>query len=60
MSAIAVHFSVARLKTTEFCARLVLAALFLFTGGAKLTGLPATVEVFERVVGQWFLSHGYS
>ena len=55
MSAIAVHFSVARLKTSGFWARLVLAALFLFTGGAKLAGLPAMVEVFERVgFGQWF------
>jgi uncharacterized membrane protein YphA (DoxX/SURF4 family) len=56
MSAIAVHFSVARLKTIGFWAlKLVLAALFLFTGGAKLAGLPAMVEVFERVgFGQWF------
>jgi uncharacterized membrane protein YphA (DoxX/SURF4 family) len=56
MSAITVHFSVARLKTIGFWAlKLVLAAFFLFTGGAKLTGLPAMVEVFERVgFGQWF------
>jgi putative oxidoreductase len=56
MSAIAAHFSVARLKTIGFWAlKLVLAALFLFTGGAKLAGLPAMVEVFERVgLGQWF------
>ena len=56
MSAIAVHFSVARLKTIgSWALKLVLAAFFLFTGGAKLTGLPAMVEVFERVgFGQWF------
>lgn len=35
--------------------KLVLAALFLFAGGAKLAGLPAMVEVFEHVgLGQWF------
>ena len=56
MSAIAVHFSGARLKTIGFWAlKLVFAALFLFTGGAKLAGLPAMVEVFERVgFSQWF------
>jgi putative oxidoreductase len=56
MSAIAAHFSVARLKRIGFWAlKLVLAALFLFTGGAKLAGQPAMVEVFERIgFGQWF------
>ena len=50
------HISVARLKTIGFWAlKLVLAALFLFTGGTKLAGLPAMVEVFERVgFGQMF------
>jgi hypothetical protein len=34
--------------------RSVLAALFLFNGGAKLTGLPSMFEVLERVsFGQW-------
>ena len=56
MSAIAAHLSVARLKTIGLWAlKLVLAALFMFAGGAKLAGLPAMVEVFERVgFGQWF------
>ncbi len=56
MSAIAAHLSVAHLKTIGFWVlKLVLAALFLFAGGAKLAGLPAMVEVFERVgFGQWF------
>ena len=56
MSVIVAHFCVARLKTIGFWVlKLVLAALFLITGGAKLAGLPAMVEVFERVgFGQWF------
>ena len=56
MAAITDHLNVARLKTIGFWAlKLVLAALFLFAGGAKLAGLPAMVEVFERVgFGQWF------
>ena len=56
MSAITAHLSIARLKTIGFWAlKLVLAVLFLFTGGAKLAGLPAMVEVFELVgFGQWF------
>ena len=56
MSAIAAHPSAARLKTIGFWVlKLVLAALFLFAGGAKLAGLPAMVEVFEHVgLGQWF------
>jgi len=56
MTAITAHLSVARLKTIGFWAlKLALAALFVFTGGAKLAGLPAMVEVFERVgFGQWF------
>jgi putative oxidoreductase len=46
----------ARFKTIGFwLLKILLAALFLFSGGAKLAGLPATVEVFERVgFGQWF------
>ena len=56
MLATTAHLNVRRLKTIGFWAlKLVLAALFLFAGGAKLTGLPAMVEVFERVgFGQWF------
>ena len=56
MPAIAANSTVARLKTLGFWAlKLVLAALFIFAGGAKLAGLPAMVEVFERVgLGQWF------
>ena len=56
MSALAGQLNVARLKTIGFWVlKLVLAALFLITGGAKLAGLPAMVEVFERVgLGQWF------
>jgi len=50
------HLSTARLKTIGFwLLKLLLAALFIFTGGAKLAGLPATVDVFKRVgFGQWF------
>jgi uncharacterized membrane protein YphA (DoxX/SURF4 family) len=56
MSVPAAHLSAARLKTIGFwLLKLVLAALFIFTGGAKLAGLPAMVDVFERVgFGQWF------
>jgi putative oxidoreductase len=46
----------ARLKTIGWwLGKLLLAALFLFAGGAKLAGLPAMVDEFERVgLGQWF------
>lgn len=49
------HISVARLQTIGFWPlKIVLATLFLFTGGAKLAGLPAVVDVFDRVgFGQW-------
>jgi len=33
----------------------LLAAAFIAAGGAKLAGVPAMVEIFEKVgVGQWF------
>ncbi|MGA7457021.1 MAG: DoxX family protein [Methyloceanibacter sp.] len=56
MRAPTAHISVARLKTIGFwLLKILLAALFLFTGVAKLAGLPAVVDVFERVgFGQWF------
>ena len=56
MPAPAAHISVARLKTIGFwLLKILLAALFIFAGGAKLAGLPAMVDVFERVgFGQWF------
>lgn len=56
MSGNAARLNVARLKTIGFwLLKVLLAALFLFTGGAKLAGLPAMVDVFERVgFGQWF------
>ena len=56
MAAATAHIGVARLKTIGFwLLKILLAALFLFTGGAKLAGLPAVVDVFERVgFGQWF------
>ena len=56
MSAITGQLSAARLKTIGFWVlKLVLAALFLLAGGAKLAGLPAMVAVFEQVgLGQWF------
>jgi uncharacterized membrane protein YphA (DoxX/SURF4 family) len=56
MPATIAHISVARLKRIGFwLLKVLLAALFIFTGGAKLAGLPATVDVFERVgFGQWF------
>jgi uncharacterized membrane protein YphA (DoxX/SURF4 family) len=46
----------ARLKTIGWwLGKLLLAALFLFAGGAKLAGLPAMVDEFDRVgLGQWF------
>jgi putative oxidoreductase len=55
MPATAAHISVARLKTIGFwILKILIAALFSFTGGAKLAGLPAVVDVFERVgFGQW-------
>ena len=35
--------------------KIVLAMLFVMAGGAKLYGVPAMVETFERVgLGQWF------
>jgi uncharacterized membrane protein YphA (DoxX/SURF4 family) len=48
--------SVARLKTIGFwLLKILLAAIFIFAGGAKLAGLPAMVDEFERVgLGQWF------
>ena len=56
MPANTARISVARVKTLGFwLLKILLAALFLFAGGAKLAGLPAMVEVFERVgFGQWF------
>jgi uncharacterized membrane protein YphA (DoxX/SURF4 family) len=50
------HAGFLRLKAIGFwLLKILLAALFLFTGVAKLAGLPATVDVFERVgLGQWF------
>jgi putative oxidoreductase len=56
MSVTVSHLSAARLKTIGFwLLKLLFAALFIFTGGAKLAGLPAMVDVFERVgFGQWF------
>ena len=55
MPATTANNSVARLKTIGFwLVKILLAALFLFAGGAKLAGLPAMVDVFERVgLGQW-------
>ena len=46
----------ARLKTVGFwLLKFLLAALFIFAGGAKLAGFPAMVDVFERTgFGQWF------
>jgi putative oxidoreductase len=45
----------ARLKTVGWwLLKLLLAAFFLFAGGAKLAGLPDMVDLFERVgFGQW-------
>ncbi len=56
MSGNAAPLNVARLKTIGFwLLKFLLAALFIFTGGAKLAGLPAMVDVFKRVgFGQWF------
>ena len=50
MSALADQLSVARLKTIGLWAlKLVLAALFLLAGGAKLAGVPTMVAVFDQV-----------
>lgn len=56
MSAQAGYLNAARLKTIGLWAlKLVLAAAFLFFGGAKLVSHPAMVEVFDHVgIGQWF------
>jgi uncharacterized membrane protein YphA (DoxX/SURF4 family) len=56
MPATTARISLARLKTNGFwLLKILLAALFLFTGGAKLAGAAAMVDVFERVgFGQWF------
>lgn len=56
MSGNAPHLNIARLKTVgPWLLKFLLAALFVFAGGAKLAGLPAMVDVFERVgFGQWF------
>ena len=45
----------ARLKTVGCCfPKFLLAALFIFVGGAKLAGIPALVELFEGTgFGQW-------
>ena len=56
MQAPAAHISVTRLKRIGFwLLKVLLAVLFIFTGGAKLAGVSAMVDVFERVgFGQWF------
>ena len=56
MPATTAHNGAARLKTIGFwLLKILLAALFLFAGGAKLAGLPAMVDAFDRVgFGQWF------
>jgi uncharacterized membrane protein YphA (DoxX/SURF4 family) len=56
MPATTAPISVARLKTIGFwLLKILLAAIFIFAGGAKLAGLPAMVDEFERVgLGQWF------
>jgi len=48
--------SIARLKTAGFwLVKILFAALFLFSGGAKLAGPAAVVEMFDRLgFGQWF------
>jgi putative oxidoreductase len=49
------HNSGARLKTIGFwILKILLAAFFISMGGAKLGGLPAIVDIFERLgLGQW-------
>jgi uncharacterized membrane protein YphA (DoxX/SURF4 family) len=44
-----------RLKKTGFwLLKILLATLFIFAGGVKLVGLPAVIDVFERMgFGQW-------
>ena len=45
----------ARLRAIGFwLLKIAFAALFIFAGGAKLAGLPAMIEEFDRVgFGQW-------
>ena len=56
MAAAPANIKLARPKTNGFwLLKIFLAVLFLVTGGAKLVGLPALIDVFERVgLGQWF------
>jgi len=55
MPALSAHLSAGRLKTIGFWVlKLLLAAFFLFAGGAKIVGVPAMVDLFDHVgVGQW-------
>jgi putative oxidoreductase len=56
MTTIAASPTLSRFKTVGFWVlKIVLAALFVMAGGAKLYGVPAMVETFEHVgLGQWF------
>lgn len=43
------------IKYTSLGLRLIAAAAFLAAGGAKLSGVPMMVEIFEHIgLGQWF------
>jgi uncharacterized membrane protein YphA (DoxX/SURF4 family) len=55
MSDTSANIGSVRLKMIGFwLLKILFAALFLFTGAAKLAGVPATVDVFDRVgLGQW-------
>ncbi len=56
MTTIAASSTLSRFKTVGFWVlKIALAALFVMAGGAKLYGVPAMVETFEKVgLGQWF------
>lgn len=58
MNATAPAASAMQGKTTKIISwilRILSAAIFLFAAGAKLTGLPMMVALFEQIgIGQWF------
>jgi putative oxidoreductase len=49
MPGTAVHISCPPQTIGFWLLKILLAALFIFAGGAKLAGLPAMIDVFERV-----------
>jgi uncharacterized membrane protein YphA (DoxX/SURF4 family) len=56
MPAIAASPTLSRFKTVGlWVLKIALVALFVMAGGAKLYGVPAMIETFDKVgLGQWF------